>query len=205
MLLDEPTTGLGSCIALEVMSAVRNLANQNRTVICTIHQPGEDTYALFDSLLLLAEGRVVYFGSADGVLQYFAQSPYQFPFKQGANVADFVIAVAGSFVPAGDGRTIPAGELAAHYATTPQYQQALTVAQGGGSASPSNPLLAATPTAQVREAAATTEPSAGSGGQSGDEPPAEGNSLWFQLQILIDRRWKLQLREIERIFVPMVR
>lgn len=38
MFFDEPTTGLDSAISFEVMAAVRNLANQNRTVICTIHQ-----------------------------------------------------------------------------------------------------------------------------------------------------------------------
>jgi ABC-type lipoprotein export system ATPase subunit len=34
IFLDEPTTGLDSVIAYDVMSAVRNLANQNRTVWC---------------------------------------------------------------------------------------------------------------------------------------------------------------------------
>ncbi|KAJ1403806.1 hypothetical protein B484DRAFT_309781, partial [Ochromonadaceae sp. CCMP2298] len=67
MFLDEPTTGM--CV--DVMSAVRNLANQNRTVVCTIHQPSEDTYALFDKLLLLAEGRVIFHGPAKHIVPYF--------------------------------------------------------------------------------------------------------------------------------------
>src|SRR5690606_9020761 len=59
IFLDEPTTGLDSAIAFEVMAAVRNLANQNRTVICTIHQPSPQTFDLFDKLSLMAEGRII--------------------------------------------------------------------------------------------------------------------------------------------------
>jgi ABC-type multidrug transport system ATPase subunit len=116
MFLDEPTTGLDSSISLEVMSAVRNLANQNRTVICTIHQPSHATFELFDTLLLLAKGRVIYFGNVNEVIEYFMHSsPYHFHYKAGTNPADYVIAVAGSFLPASDGRHIPGDELAEYY------------------------------------------------------------------------------------------
>jgi len=98
IFLDEPTTGLDSAIAFECMAAVRNLSNQNRTVICTIHQPSPQTYELFDKLLLLAEGRVVYFGAADEAIGYFVSSPFAFDYIRGTNPADFVISVAGSFV-----------------------------------------------------------------------------------------------------------
>ena len=118
IFLDEPTTGLDSSIAYEVMAAVRNLANQNRTVICTIHQPSPITYFLFDKLLLLAEGSVIYFGPARDVVNYFTSSPYQFPYVRGTNPADFVISVGGSFTPAGNGKFIPGSELASYYASS---------------------------------------------------------------------------------------
>jgi ABC-type multidrug transport system ATPase subunit len=56
IFLDEPTTGLDSAISYEVMAAVRNLANQNRTILSTIHQPSMQTFELFDKLLLMAKG-----------------------------------------------------------------------------------------------------------------------------------------------------
>ena len=118
IFLDEPTTGLDSSIAYEVMAAVRNLANQNRTVICTIHQPSPQTYLLFDKLLLLAEGRVIYYGPARDVVNYFVTSPYQFFYKPGSNPADFVIAVAGSFVFSSSGQKVSGGELAALYGSS---------------------------------------------------------------------------------------
>jgi ABC-type multidrug transport system ATPase subunit len=116
IFLDEPTSGLDSSISYEVMAAVRNLANQNRTVICTIHQPSPITYFLFDKLLLMAEGRVIYFGPARDVVNYFSSSVYKFPYIRGTNPADFVISVAGSFTPSHDGKIIGGGELATYYA-----------------------------------------------------------------------------------------
>jgi ABC-type multidrug transport system ATPase subunit len=38
------------------MAAVRNLANENRTILSTIHQPSMQTFELFDKLLLMAKG-----------------------------------------------------------------------------------------------------------------------------------------------------
>ena len=121
MFLDEPTTGLDSSISLEVMSAVRNLANQNRTVICTIHQPSTETFALFDTLLLLAAGRIIYFGPTSDMVKYFTSSPFQFHYDEGSNPADFVVAVAGSFISARDGRKISGDELVKYFTTTEQY------------------------------------------------------------------------------------
>jgi ABC-type multidrug transport system ATPase subunit len=43
----------------QVMAAVRNLANQNRTIVCTIHQPSIEVFALFDKLILMAHGQQV--------------------------------------------------------------------------------------------------------------------------------------------------
>lgn len=101
IFLDEPTTGLDSAISFEVMSTVRLLADQQRTVICTIHQPSPATYALFNTLLLLSEGQVLYFGPAADAVGYFSTTcPYRFPYLMGSNPAEYVIAVAsGAIAP----------------------------------------------------------------------------------------------------------
>jgi ABC-type multidrug transport system permease subunit len=117
IFLDEPTTGLDSAISYEVMAAVRNLANQNRTVICTIHQPSPRTYFLFDKLLLMAYGKVIYFGPARDVVHYFVSSPFGYKYVRGTNPADFVISVAGSFIPGKDGKFHTGDELAAYYSS----------------------------------------------------------------------------------------
>ena len=54
------------------MSSLRGLCDRDRLAVCTIHQPSMEIYALFDLLTLLAEGRLVYHGPAQG--QYLAQT-----------------------------------------------------------------------------------------------------------------------------------
>ena len=47
------------------------MTTRGKTVVCTIHQPSSHVFALFDRLVLLAEGRVAYQGSASGALAFF--------------------------------------------------------------------------------------------------------------------------------------
>eukprot|EP00124_Ichthyophonus_hoferi_P000453 Ihof_evm5s17 gene=Ihof_evmTU5s17 len=93
LFLDEPTSGLDSTTALEVMSVMRDITNRGRTTICTIHQPSTDVYRLFDKLLLLVEGNVVYLGHADQAVKYFENMGFVCPKNMGP--ADFLIAVTG--------------------------------------------------------------------------------------------------------------
>jgi ABC-type multidrug transport system ATPase subunit len=53
IFLDEPTTGLDSFTALQVMETLRGLAASGRTVISTIHQPSSEIYEVFDKLILI--------------------------------------------------------------------------------------------------------------------------------------------------------
>ena len=71
-------------------------------------------------LLLLAEGRTIFFGATADAVKFFTADPFCFRHKLGSNVADFVIAVGGGFLPCGDGRTVTGAELAEHYANTDQ-------------------------------------------------------------------------------------
>ncbi len=69
---DEPTSGLDSEMALSCMEVLRRLARSGRTVVSTIHQPNSDITALFDDLLVLAAGHVVYLGPWSGAVDHFA-------------------------------------------------------------------------------------------------------------------------------------
>lgn len=89
IFLDEPTTGLDSFNALNVMSSLRHLARNGRTIVSTIHQPRSSIYHLFDMLCLISEGRIVYFGAATEVVDHFSMLGFHMP--DNFNVADFVI------------------------------------------------------------------------------------------------------------------
>lgn len=73
IFLDEPTTGLDSFTATSVMETLRELAlKDGRTVISTIHQPNSDIYEMFDRLMLLARGKIIYLNEARLAVDYFS-------------------------------------------------------------------------------------------------------------------------------------
>lgn len=94
--LDEPTSGLDSFMALEVMNTVKKLCLQNRTCVSTIHQPSAQVFALFDTIILIADGRLIYAGGTKDVLSYFQS--LGFHYEIGENPAEFVIEISQSAV-----------------------------------------------------------------------------------------------------------
>lgn len=61
LLCDEPTSGLDSSTAFRIIQMLKKEAVYNQlTIICTIHQPSAETFALFDRLLLLQDGKQIY-------------------------------------------------------------------------------------------------------------------------------------------------
>lgn len=103
LFLDEPTSGLDSYNAYNVVESLVTLARDyNRTVIFTIHQPRSNIVALFDQLILLAKGQVVYSGPFPKCQSYFEKIGY--PCPPGFNIADYLIDLtmtATSETPAG--------------------------------------------------------------------------------------------------------
>ncbi|KAK9320260.1 hypothetical protein V1517DRAFT_8676 [Lipomyces orientalis] len=90
LFLDEPTSGLDSFNAYNVVECLQSLARDyKRTVIFTIHQPRSNIVALFDRLILLSHGQLVYSGLHDNCQEYFASMGYECP--SGFNLADFLI------------------------------------------------------------------------------------------------------------------
>ena len=63
MFLDEPTSGLDSLTTFIIVQYLRKLAKEeNKNMIMTIHQPSSELFYLFDELVLMAEGEIVYQG-----------------------------------------------------------------------------------------------------------------------------------------------
>jgi ATP-binding cassette subfamily G (WHITE) protein 2 len=64
VFLDEPTSGLDSTTSLAVCEALKGFTVRGEcTVICTIHQPQPKIFDLFDGVILLKQGSMVYHGS----------------------------------------------------------------------------------------------------------------------------------------------
>ncbi|KAL4932505.1 putative ABC multidrug transporter [Aspergillus undulatus] len=89
---DNPTRGLDSKTAAEFARMIRREADENsKTMVVTTYQAGNDIYAQFDKVLVLAEGRVIYYGPRSRARAYFEDLGFVCPNK--ANVADFLTSV----------------------------------------------------------------------------------------------------------------
>jgi ABC-type multidrug transport system ATPase subunit/ABC-type multidrug transport system permease subunit len=97
LLLDEPSSGLDSSTAHQMLKTLRNVATKrNQIVVCTIHQPHSKMYKLFDKVLLLSHGHVLYAGDADKAVDYFSILGY--PVQDHTNPSDHMLELASGVV-----------------------------------------------------------------------------------------------------------
>ncbi|PVU95293.1 hypothetical protein BB559_002795 [Furculomyces boomerangus] len=88
LILDEPTSGLDSNSSEVVISLVKDIAREKNIIsVCTIHQPNSKIFSLFDKVILMVPGGIVYFGSTKNSLSYFESIGLQCPNHE--NPADF--------------------------------------------------------------------------------------------------------------------
>ncbi|XP_039247846.2 broad substrate specificity ATP-binding cassette transporter ABCG2-like [Styela clava] len=96
IFLDEPTTGLDANTANAIILLLYNLAKDGRNIILSIHQPRYSIFSLFDHLILLQQGNIIYRGAASEAVDYFSSIGYTCP--QFHNPADFFLDIVGGDV-----------------------------------------------------------------------------------------------------------
>eukprot|EP00736_Rhodelphis_marinus_P013719 Rmarinus@m.4582 len=121
IFLDEPTTGLDSEIAFDVMYVVQKLSEEGRTTVTTIHQPSEEIFALFNKLMLLDQGNVIYFGPTSEMFTYFTTPPYKFIRPKAINPANFALRTTMQKAQWADGPPPTGAQLAKMYLDSPLY------------------------------------------------------------------------------------
>ena len=68
LFLDEPTTGLDSNTAFEVMKVMSDIKKSDQmTVVSILHQPSNEILDLFDQVIILSDGMIVYDGSPPNI------------------------------------------------------------------------------------------------------------------------------------------
>ncbi len=73
-LLDEPTSGLSSKDSEHVIDIIRGISH-NKIVLVTIHQPSAKLFHMFQKAILLDKGgKLVFFGTPNEMLRYFAKA-----------------------------------------------------------------------------------------------------------------------------------
>ncbi|GAA5972654.1 hypothetical protein JCM11641_002957 [Rhodosporidiobolus odoratus] len=128
LFCDEPTTGLDTKSALRVVKLLQRLARTGLAVICTIHQPSAETFAIFDDVLILQRGgKQVYFGPRKAAVDFFLPSPTDdnpHPSFTHVNPADFLLdaSKAGVDVPDEDLSTVSdLNSLSEKWTASPEY------------------------------------------------------------------------------------
>ncbi|TVU10999.1 hypothetical protein EJB05_44557, partial [Eragrostis curvula] len=89
LFMDEISTGLDSSTTFQVVNSIRQSIHVlGGTAIISLLQPPPETYNLFDDILLLSDGHIVYQGPRQDVLDFFESVGFRCPGRKG--VADFL-------------------------------------------------------------------------------------------------------------------
>lgn len=80
LFMDEISTGLDSSITFQIAKFMRQMVHiMNVTIIISLLQPAPETFDLFDDIILLSEGQIVYQGPRENVPQFFENVGFKCP------------------------------------------------------------------------------------------------------------------------------
>ncbi|KAG6582855.1 ATP-binding Cassette (ABC) Superfamily [Phytophthora cinnamomi] len=90
MMMDEISTGLDSAATFDIITTQRSIAKKFRkTVVISLLQPSPEVFDLFDDVVILNEGHVMYHGPRAEALDYFEGLGFKCPPRR--DVADFLL------------------------------------------------------------------------------------------------------------------
>ncbi|XAR69347.1 Xenobiotic-transporting ATPase [Bertholletia excelsa] len=89
LFMDEISTGLDSSTTFQIVNSIRQSIHiLQGTAIISLLQPAPETYDLFDDIILLSDGQIVYQGPRENVLEFFEYMGFKCPERKG--IADFL-------------------------------------------------------------------------------------------------------------------
>ncbi|OWM82299.1 pleiotropic drug resistance protein 1-like isoform X1 [Punica granatum] len=89
LLMDEISTGLDSSTTYQIVNSLKQIVHiLQGTAVISLLQPAPETYDLFDDIILISDGQIVYQGPRELVLEFFESMGFQCPERKG--VADFL-------------------------------------------------------------------------------------------------------------------
>ncbi|CAI9114209.1 OLC1v1014873C1 [Oldenlandia corymbosa var. corymbosa] len=89
LFMDEISTGLDSSTTYQIVKCLQQVAHLTEaTILMSLLQPAPETFDLFDDIILLSEGQIVYQGPRDNVLEFFESCGFSCPERKGT--ADFL-------------------------------------------------------------------------------------------------------------------
>ncbi|KAJ0901494.1 putative ABC-type maltose transporter [Helianthus annuus] len=89
LLMDEISTGLDSSTTYQIVNSLKQFLHiLEGTDVISLLQRAPETYDLFDDIILLTDGKIVYQGPRENVLKFFESMGFKCPERKG--VADFL-------------------------------------------------------------------------------------------------------------------
>ncbi|XP_076904317.1 ABC transporter G family member 35-like [Bidens hawaiensis] len=89
LFMDEISTGLDSSTTFQIVKCMQQVAHlTDSTIFMSLLQPAPETYDLFDDIILLSEGHIVYHGPQEHVVEFFESCGFKCPERKGT--ADFL-------------------------------------------------------------------------------------------------------------------
>ncbi|KAI7743635.1 hypothetical protein M8C21_012057 [Ambrosia artemisiifolia] len=89
LFMDEISNGLDSSTTYQIITCLQQLAHiTDASILISLLQPSPEAFDLFDDIMLMAEGMIVYHGPRSKVLDYFEGLGFKCPERKG--VADFL-------------------------------------------------------------------------------------------------------------------
>ncbi|KAF8393439.1 hypothetical protein HHK36_021683 [Tetracentron sinense] len=89
LFMDEISTGLDSSTTFQIVKCLQQIVHLTEaTILMSLLQPAPETFDLFDDIILLSEGQIVYQGPREHVLEFFEGCGFRCPERKGT--ADFL-------------------------------------------------------------------------------------------------------------------
>ena len=79
IFLDEPTSGLDTYNAFNVINILKNMTENNKTIIVILHQPASEIFNLLDNILILDDGNLCYCDEKDNFISYIKNLGFECP------------------------------------------------------------------------------------------------------------------------------
>ncbi|KAI9196707.1 hypothetical protein LWI28_026286 [Acer negundo] len=89
LFMDEISNGLDSSTTFQIISCLKHLVHiTDATALISLLQPAPEAFDLFDDVILMAEGKIVYHGPRSYIRKFFEECGFCCPERKG--VADFL-------------------------------------------------------------------------------------------------------------------
>ncbi|MCO5551372.1 hypothetical protein L7F22_004874, partial [Adiantum nelumboides] len=89
LFMDEISTGLDSSTTFQIVKCLRQSVHvMDATMLVSLLQPAPETFDLFDDVILISEGQVVYQGPREHILEFFRSMGFKCPERK--STADFL-------------------------------------------------------------------------------------------------------------------